>query len=449
MLTLFYENTYDYFYQLLYQYISFYIFPGDRIVKIDPKSSKLFDQFSNVTKKVLFLDEPGDLENYESLSGLSDLKSFKPSLIILNGNLHFVRDIQAYLQKLRGACENHTRLIVTYYSIAWRPAMKIATFLGIRKKTPEQNWIAHEDIRNLLYISDFEVVKRDNRVLVPFYIPLLSNFLNRYVAPLPFFRLFTMVNILLARPTPILEKESSDPSVSVIIPARNEYGNIENAIVRLPKMGPDDEVIFVEGNSTDHTWEKIQEIKTKYGQEFKVKIAKQEGRGKGDAVRKGFSIATKDILMILDADLTVPPEDLSKFYQTILTKKGEFINGSRLVYPMEKSGMPFLNIIANKFFASAFSYVLGQPFKDTLCGTKVLSRKDYIRIDKFRSYFGDFDPFGDFDLIFGASRLGLRIVEVPIAYKQRTYGKTNIQRWKHGIILLRMLFFAARKIKFI
>ena len=238
-------------------------------------------------------------------------------------------------------------------------------------------------------------------------------------------------------------------SVSVIIPARNEAGNIEGAIQRLPKMGPNDELIFVEGNSTDATWERIVEMKQKYEASRKICAERQTGTGKGDAVRRGFAMARNDILMVLDADLTTPPEELVRFYAAIVSDKGEFINGSRLVYPMEKQAMRYLNMVANKFFALMFSFVLGQRFKDTLCGTKALRRENYLKLAAHREFFGDFDPFGDFDLIFGAARMGLRIIEVPIHYCGRTYGETNIQRWKHGAILLRMLLFAARRIKFI
>ena len=160
-------------------------------------------------------------------------------------------------------------------------------------------------------------------------------------------------------------------------------------------------------------------------------------------------MASGDILMILDADLTVRPEDLPKFYRAIVSGQGEFINGSRLVYPMKEQSMRFANIIGNKFFAFAFSYVLGQRFKDTLCGTKVIRKKDYEVLVERRSFFGDFDPFGDFDLLFGAARLCLKIIELPVAYGERTYGTTNISRWRHGTLLLGMLLFAARRLKFV
>lgn len=314
----------------------------------------------------------------------------------------------------------------------------------------ESNWIAHEDIENFLTLSDFELIKRDSKILMPFYVPLLSNFINRYLAPFPVFRNLCLVNIVVARPINMVSSlAESVPSVSIIVPARNEAGNIEKIVKRIPKMGPNDEIIFVEGNSTDKTWDFIQEVQKRYSSEHKIKITKQNGKGKGDAVRKGFDIAENEILMILDADMTVKPEDLPKFYIAIQKGKGEFINGSRLVYPMEKEAMRFFNLLGNKFFAMAFSFVLGQRFKDTLCGTKVITKDNYKKLAENRLFFGDFDPFGDFDLIFGASRMSLKIVEVPIVYQERTYGSTNISRWRHGAILLVMLVFSVRKMKFL
>jgi len=213
-------------------------------------------------------------------------------------------------------------------------------------------------------------------------------------------------------------------------------------------MGAGTELIFVEGNSTDHTWAEIQRVAAEHP-ERGIRILQQTGRGKGDAVRAGFAVATGDILMILDADLTMPPEELPKFYEAIASGQAEFANGVRLVYPMDEKAMQFLNLCANKTFGLIFTWLLGQPLKDTLCGTKVLSRAHYSRVAANRAYFGDFDPFGDFDLLFGAAKLNLKIADVPIRYKERTYGTTNIQRWKHGWLLLRMVLFAARKLKFV
>jgi hypothetical protein len=381
---------------------------------------------------------------------MEQAKGSLPDWVLLNGNVHYEEDVQSFLEDLRQVLSPSSKVILVYYSSLWKPLLRLATSLGLRSVTPEGNWIANEDVRNLLLLAGYQLVRHESKLLIPIYIPVISYLANRFIAPLPGFRMFTLLNLVVARP--ILSPPSPDEkksSVSVIVPARNESGNIEAAILRTPAMGPDDELIFIEGNSTDDTWETICRLQKKYANFRNIKVDRQEGKGKGDAVRKGFAIAEKDILMILDADLTVPPEELPRFYAALTSQKGEFINGSRLVYPMEKQAMRFFNLLGNKFFAVMFSFVLGQRFKDTLCGTKVLTRENYLKLSAHRKYFGDFDPFGDFDLIFGASRMALQIIEIPVHYRERTYGETNIQRWRHGLILLRMLRFAAARIKFL
>jgi glycosyltransferase involved in cell wall biosynthesis len=323
--------------------------------------------------------------------------------------------------------------------------------VGMKPRTPTQNWLSTRDINNLLYISGFDVYRNSKRLIFPFYFPVLSFIFNKYLAKFPFFRFFSLNIYSFAKPLPETHPESYAQkfSTTVVIPARNESGNIENAILRMPVFGKHVEIIFIEGNSTDDTWLKIREIQQKYKDTHDIKIGQQKGKGKADAVREGYKMATGDILMILDADLTVPPEDLPKFYNAIASGMGDFINGTRLVYPMDKEAMRFLNYLGNHFFSWAFTWLLEQRFKDTLCGTKVMFRHDYLKLIRNRKYFGEFDPFGDFDLLFGAHKLNLKIVEVPIRYRERTYGSTNISRFKHGVILLRMCAFASRKCKFI
>ena len=443
----------NYFYSLLQKYLSLYVLPQNTVVEIDPIDNSLIKRLKNskFTLSGQFEGERGGSKISDSCRvdfdkiGVDDF-----DYILLGWSIHSCRDIQKLLAQISSKIQSNQRLILIYYSSLWGPLFKLATWLGLRKKTNEQNWLAHEDIVNLLSLEDFELVKQDSKVLIPIYIPLVSNFINSYIAPLPIIKHLCMVNIALARPTP-KSLESALPSVTVVIPARNEAGNMAAIIERTPKMGPYDELIFIEGGSKDDTWQVIQDLVKKNANhpERKILAAQQSGKGKGDAVRLGYQMASNPILMILDADMTVPPEDLPKFYDAIVTGKGEFINGSRLVYPMEKRAMRFFNLLGNKFFAAAFSFVLGQRFKDTLCGTKVIKRNDYLKLAQNRSYFGEFDPFGDFDLIFGAARMGLKIIEVPIVYRERTYGETNISRWRHGAILLSMLLFASRKIKFL
>jgi hypothetical protein len=420
-----------YLYRTLARYVNYHLPPDARVVEVAPRTPLPLESLRRSSTRVVSVDEgiPAETDR-----------------IILNGTLHFERDIQALLEKLRAACTADTRVIVVYYSSLWRPALTLAWRFGLTTKGPEQNWLTPSDVANLLRLTGFEPITETQHILLPVWIPLISAFVNRWLTPLPVLRWFALVNLALVRAKP--SAWHPPPSVSVVVPARNERGNIAGIVDRIPPMGPADEIIFVEGHSSDGTWEEMQAAVSRHPHR-RIRALKQPGRGKGDAVRAGFDVATGDVLMILDADLTVAPEDLPKFYNALTSGLGEFINGSRLVYPMEQQAMRFANMVGNKFFALAFSYLLGQPLKDTLCGTKVLGRRHYQRIAAGRLYFGDFDPFGDFDLLFGAAKLGLRFVELPVRYGERRYGTTNIHRWSHGWLLLRMTAFAARKIKFI
>jgi len=368
--------------------------------------------------------------------------------VILSNLIGYLEDIQKVFAELKKVCHPHSKVIITYYNFLWQPVLNMAVMLNLRMKQPQQNWLSKQDIINLIYLAGFDAFKEGERLLLPINIPLVSEIFNRYLAKLPLLKKLCITNYVIAKPFQIESDYKEKYSVSVIIPARNESGNIESAILRTPRMGRHTEIIFIEGNSEDDTWGKIENMREKNKDKYDIKIAQQDGKGKGDAVRKGFDMASGDILMILDADLTVPPEDLPMFYDAIASGKGEFINGSRLVYNMDEKAMQLLNLLGNKFFSMMFSWLLDQRFKDTLCGTKAIFKSDYEQLKRGRNFFGDFDPFGDYDLIFGASKLNLKIVEVPIRYKERTYGATNISRFRHGLLLLKMCLFAARKIKF-
>ncbi|MCY7356052.1 MAG: bifunctional class I SAM-dependent methyltransferase/glycosyltransferase family 2 protein [Rudanella sp.] len=368
--------------------------------------------------------------------------------IVISDTIGYFDDVQQVFGQLHTVCHPDTRIIITYQNFLWLPALNLAEKIGLKMPEKRQNWLDRADIAGLLDVANLDVVRTGRKLLMPRYIPLISTFLNKYVANLPLFNSLGLVNFIVAR-SPKGYKPIDQQVVSVVVPARNEKGNIEEIVRRTPSMGKQTELIFVEGNSTDDTWAEIQRVCATYQGPHALSCTQQEGKGKGDAVRKGFGIATGDVLMILDADMTVPPEDLPKFFEAIGSGKGEYINGTRLVYPMEKEAMRTLNLLGNKFFSIAFSWLLNQRIKDTLCGTKVLSRDNYNRLIANRSYFGNFDPFGDFDLIFGASKLNLKFVEIPIRYRARTYGETNISRFKHGWLLLKMTFFALNKIKFV
>jgi SAM-dependent methyltransferase len=367
-------------------------------------------------------------------------------VIVLSDLLNDAWDVQRLLEQILPLTHRRTRVILNIYSRLWELPLALAQRLGLARPALFQNWLTVSDVQNLLRLAGFQTVRHWQEVLLPLPIPLLAPFCNRFLVRLWPFKHLALTNLMVARPAP--RPLEAEPVVSVIVPARNEEGNIPNILARTPEMGGGTELIFVEGHSRDGTWEAIQREVAAHP-ERRLRAFRQTGKGKGDAVRLGFAEATGGVLMILDADLTVPPEDLPRFYEVIRSGRGEFVNGVRLVYPMEKQAMRFANLLGNKFFSLAFSWLLGQPIKDTLCGTKVLSKRDYETLAANRGYFGDFDPFGDFDLLFGAAKMSLEIVEVPVRYRERTYGETNIQRWRHGWLLLKMCLFAAGRIKFV
>jgi SAM-dependent methyltransferase len=383
----------------------------------------------------------GDVEDPATLSAVEGPFDY----IVIADTIGMFEDIDGTLRRVHHLCTSSTRIIISYYSHLWEPILKLAELLRLRSKQPKINYIATADFLNLMDLADFEVISREQRQLIPARWFGIGPFVNRFIAPLPGIRQLCLRTYLVGRP--VRQFPDRKFSVSIVVPCRNEKGNIENAVLRMPRFGSAQEILFVEGNSSDSTFEECERVRDAYGDSWDIKVLKQDGKGKGDAVRKGFAAATGDVLMILDADLTMPPEMLPKYHAVIETGKAEFVNGTRLIYPMENEAMRPLNFIANRCFAYLFSYLVNTRLTDTLCGTKVLLRKDYEVLARERAYFGNFDPFGDFDLIFGAAKQNLKIVETPIHYKARTFGETQISRFRDGWLLLKMVWFAYRKLK--
>ncbi|MBC9881675.1 glycosyltransferase [Bradyrhizobium sp. INPA01-394B] len=382
----------------------------------------------------------GDAEDVVTLGALQGPFDY----ILVLDTIGSMEDCQKFIAQLHPFCTRDTRLVIGYFSHLWYPLLKFAELVGLRMPQPEQNVLSPADLRSLARLADFDPVKSEQRVLSPIAMFGLGRFLNRFVSVLPGIRQLALRHYLVARSSRRAREEFA--SVTIVVPARNERGNIEPAVARIPDFCSDIEIIFIEGHSQDGTFEEMERVKQAYPSKD-IKVMRQPGKGKADAVFTAFDAARGDVLIILDADLTMPPEQLPKFVEALLSGKGEFVNGSRLVYPMDEGAMRFLNLIANKIFSYLFSWLLNQRYTDTLCGTKVLRRSDYQRLKAGKAYFGDFDPFGDFDLIFGASKLNLKSVDLPIRYAARTYGETQISRFRHGWMLLKMVAFAFLKIK--
>lgn len=446
----------SFFYESDFRYMKFLIAPGLRVLDLGVGTGQLLNELRpaigvgvDISPRMIDVAQcnyphldlrVGDIEDaafVASLPGPFDV-------IVLSDTIGSLDDCQSTLASLHCLCTPDTRIVVSYYSKLWEPVLSMAQRLSVKMPQAEQNVLPTQDIENLLFLADFETVKREWRQLLPRRLLGIGTIVNRFIAPFPIIRRACLRSYLVARPK--RTRAGTPTSATVVIPCRNERGNIEDAVRRMPTFCDDLEILFVEGHSTDGTLNEIRRVIAAYPH-LNIKVLVQDGRGKGDAVRKGFTNASGDVLMILDADLTMPPEALPKFFDAIASEKGEFVNGSRLIYPVEKDAMRFLNYLANRLFSWVFTWLLNQRFTDTLCGTKVLRKKHFDSIAANREYFGDFDPFGDFDLIFGASKANLKMIEIPITYGSRRYGETQISRFRHGMLLIRMAGFAFRKLK--
>ena len=447
-----------YYHQRLTEVYGFLIAPGQRVLELGSGTGDLLASlkpshgvgvdFSPRAVELARARHPDLVFTCEDVHELHFEESF--DVVVLSDLVNDIWDVQEVLDKVAGFCTADTRIVLNFFNKLWQGPLGAARALGFADPLLKQNWLSNQDVTNLLKISGFEVISTTGELLWPIQTPLLGGLLNKILVKIWPFNHLGLTQFMVARPNPARMNlvPENEATVSVIVPARNEAGHIDDILARTPSMGARTELIFVEGNSSDDTYQVIVDAIEDSGKDG-ISVYQQSGVGKGDAVRLGYEQATGDVLMILDADMTVAPEDLPRFYRALTDGTGEFINGVRLVYPMENEAMQFLNYLGNKFFGVLFSWLLRQPVKDTLCGTKVLTREAYDLIAENRSYFGDFDPFGDFDLLFGAAKLNLKIVDMPIRYREREYGATNIDRWQHGVLLLRMVAFAAKKLRFV
>ena len=405
------------------------------LLPLENDNGSFFEEIKCDEKKVL-----------DDLSGLQPDEDTVRRVLILNGNFNHGDDIQNLLTQLFEKVGRGDRVITILCNPYFRWIYRIAKVLRMRKPDDRVTFVTNADLKNLSKLCNFEIVRMRNVGYIPYAWGGVGDFINKLMPAIPLLRWLSFASVVVMRP---IKQFDSKPSISIVIPARNESGNIENGLKRLPKMdGVDVEVIFVEGNSTDDTWEEIQRVVAlKEYKHFHCIALQQPGKGKKDATMTGFDAATKDIVTVLDADLTMPPESLPRFYEAYRSGQADMVNGTRLMYPMEDEAMRFLNRLGNLFFAKALSHVLDMSIGDSLCGTKLFSRRDHIRYLRWLEDFGDFDPFGDFQMLFPSAELCLGAVDVPVVYKARTYGSTNINRFRDGAILLKMTWQGFAKIK--
>ncbi len=365
---------------------------------------------------------------------------------IMVANIGDTVDVQRAFQNLHPGCERATRLLVYTYNQLWEPLVGLMAWLGLKPPMEEQSWLSEEDLKGLLHLAGFEWLKTHRAVIFPKNIPLLSFLLNRVIGVLPLVNRLSFATVLVARPVGF-GRPAGELSVSVVIPCKNERGNIQPAVERMPQLGRHTEIIFCDDKSTDGTREEIERLQGLHpGRD--IRLVHGPGICKARNVYAGFAAARGDILMILDADLTVMPEELPYFLEVIAANRAEFVNGSRMVYPVPKEAMKLANVIGNRFFSLAFTFLLGERVGDTLCGTKVIWREDWQRIQPLIDTWGKEDRWGDYELLFGASKLNLRIFDLPVHYQERVHGTTKMtKRFKNGVIMLQFCWAGFKKLK--
>jgi SAM-dependent methyltransferase len=452
-------NRNKYYYDLLGRLLRFLVEPQKKVLSVrcstgmllaavNPRRGKGID----ICPEIIQIAQQRN-PTFEFAVGFPDKEEFRQLFAedehfdyILFNDIDDTVDVLQALQNLKPLGRRHTRLLVTTYNHLWEPLVTFAEWTGMKVPRTEQNWLSISDIRNLMKLAGFEALETHRIVLLPKYVPLLSTFLNRFWARLPFLNRLCMTQVVVARmlPPPVSKEELS---VSVIIPCKDEKGNVEDAVRRIPQLGGETEIIFCDDQSTDDTAEEVMRVRACYPHK-QIRLEKGPGICKSKNVWTGFNAATGDILMILDADLTTMPEQLVYFLAVIASGQAEFVNGSRLVYPVPKGAMNTANMLGNKFFSVAFTYLLGQRVKDTLCGTKVIWRSDWERIKPMLGSWGTEDRWGDYELLFGAAKLNLKILDLPVHYQERIYGSTKMTRvFRHGLVMLRMCWHGFLKLK--
>jgi len=406
-------------------------------------SSEMIKEAKKIYKNLNFI--VADIEDTNCIKDLDQTFDF----VIISDTIGYLNDIENTFEKLHKVCNADTRIIVAYYSPFWEPILNITARFKFKMPELPKALLNETDISSLLGSAGYETVKYQKKIIFPFTFFGIGRILNRFLSCVPILSYLCIRSYVVSRSLKSVLLDLPN-SASVIIPCRNEKGNIKNALKRLPLFTKNLEIIFVEGHSKDGTWDEVKKTildKSFIKKGFKMRAIQQKGIGKADAVFQAFSLATNDVLIILDGDLTVPPEDIPKFWKKISSGEAEYVNGSRLIYPMENEAMRFLNYIANKIFSILFTWLLGQRYTDTLCGTKVIRKRHFDKACERNKDLGNFDPFGDFFIIFGAARLNLKMLEVPIRYKAREYGETQISRFSHGFLLIKMVIFAFFKLK--
>lgn len=437
-----------YFYDRMKRLLRFIVEPNKRVLEIRSETGQYLDSVKPAHGVGVEIGETMVACARQQFPGLQFVQS-DPEDLHLNETFDYVLfnhifdtvDILRAFGRIRQHCTAHTQIVIINYNQLWQPILQLATKVGLRSRFVEPNWVSENDIRNFLKLAGFRPVRKHCLMLFPKKVPILSVLMNDCLARLPGLRRLCLMQVIVARPISEPKRED-DVTVSVVVPCRNEVGNVQPAVERIPNMGRHTEILFCDDKSTDGTADEVKRMQALYPHQD-IRLVNGPGICKAENVWAGFRAAKGEVLMILDADLTVLPEELPVFLRALISSRGDFVNGSRLVYPMQRGAMKFANMLGNKFFSLVFSYLLDQRIKDTLCGTKVLWRRDWDRMQASLGSWGIEDHWGDYELLFGASKLHLDVVEVPVHYQERIHGVTKMTRvLSNGLRMLRICWHA-------
>jgi hypothetical protein len=443
-----------YYYEMIVAALRFIIEPGKRVLNVQCENGLLLDRVdpsygvgTEITGEMVAEAERQTGRHIFRVADPEALGIDETFDYVLLNNVNHITDVLLAFRGIANTCEAHTRLVIYTHNHLWRPLLRVGEWVGLRMPSLEQNWLSEADLKGLLTLAGFDWVRTYRTIMCPVRIPILSKVFNDFLCRMPGFQRLSMISILVARPRPTARRPE-DVSVSIIVPCKDEEENVAAAVERIPDMGKSTEILFCDDKSTDGTRKEVERMKREHPRR-NIRLIDGPGINKAMNVWAGFDAAEGDVLMILDADLTVMPEELPYFFDAIVSGTGEFINGVRLVYPIQKRAMRTFNLLGNKAFSAVFSLLLGQRVKDTLCGTKVLWRSDWSRIKPQIGSWGTTDRWGDFELLFGASKLNLRIVDLPVHYQERIFGATKMVRvFNNGINMLRMSIHAFFRLRF-
>lgn len=390
---------------------------------INESSSKKVEPQGSVVK-YLDLDKKLDLQ-------LEELKNLNFELIILSDVIEVYDDLHVLFESINELLTENGVLLITSINTKWKIPLKLLEILNLKEKTKQFSHIHNKKFENIAAGVGFELISSKTRQFLPFKLFKIGNIFNKILEIIFFnFRLGIKSYILFRKNNKFFNQMTK----SIIIPAKNEEGNLKKLVDRIPKT-LNTELIFSIGESKDKTLEIALEIQQN-NKDFNIKVFEQSKNGKANAVWEAVEKSNGEIIAILDSDISVDPEELVNFYEIIENNYADFVNGTRLIYEMEKGSMRFINRFGNRMFQYLIGKIINEPITDSLCGTKVFKKSLLKNIFWWQKTYKLNDPFGDFDLLFSASYSGAKILEYPIHYRARTYGNTQISRFRDGYKLI-------------